>query len=143
MDLISLLRKLQNLFSRPTLITMYKFFVRPHLDYENILYDQTYNSSFHEKQISVQYNACLALTGAIRGSSKDKNISRTWFWVPSGLSLVRKTLYINFVHKTFFYKVLNNEHPQYLFHLILVRSKLYSTRNALNIPLPNTNHSFF
>ena len=69
---IGLLRKLQNLLSRSTLITIYKAFVRPHLDYGDILFDQTYNSSFHEKLESIQCNPCLALTGAIRGSSKKK-----------------------------------------------------------------------
>ena len=69
---IGLLQKLQNLLSRSTLITIYKALVRPHLDYEDILFDQTYNSSFHEKLESIQYNPCLALTGAIRGSSKKK-----------------------------------------------------------------------
>ena len=43
----------------------------------------------------------------------------------------------------FFCKVLNNEHPQYLFNLIPVRPTLYPTRNTLNIPLINTNHNFF
>ena len=59
---IGLLRKLQNLLSRSTLITIYKAFVRPHLDYGDILFDQTYNSSFHEKLESIQYNACLDIT---------------------------------------------------------------------------------
>ena len=49
-------------------------FVRPHLDYGDILFDQTYNSPFHEKLESVQYNACLALTGGIRGFWKRKYI---------------------------------------------------------------------
>ena len=62
---IGLLRKLQNLLSRSTLITIYKSFVRPHLDYGDTLFDQTYNSSFHQKLESIQYNASLALTGAI------------------------------------------------------------------------------
>ena len=48
----------------------------PHLDYVDITYDQAYNLSFHEKLPSklesIQYNAALALTGAIRGSSKEK-----------------------------------------------------------------------
>ena len=44
---IGLLRKFQNFLSRSTLITIYKAFVRPHLDYGDILFDQTYNSSFH------------------------------------------------------------------------------------------------
>ena len=40
---IGLFRKLQNLLSRLTLITICKAFVRPHLDYGDIPFDQTYN----------------------------------------------------------------------------------------------------
>ena len=69
---IRLLRKLQNLLPRAALITIYKAFIRPHLDYGDILYDQAYNMSFHQKLESIQYNACLAITGAIRGTSKEK-----------------------------------------------------------------------
>ena len=69
---ISLIRKLQNLLPRSALITFYKAFVRPHLDYGDILYGQAYNASFHQKFESLQYNACLAITGAIRGSSREK-----------------------------------------------------------------------
>ena len=28
---------------------MYKAFVRPHLDYGDIIYDEVYNETFHEK----------------------------------------------------------------------------------------------
>ena len=35
---IGILRKLQNLLTRTALITIYKAFVKPHLDYGNILY---------------------------------------------------------------------------------------------------------
>ena len=69
---IGLSRKLQNFLPRTTLITIYKAFVRPHLDYGDILYDQAFNSSFHDRLESVQYNTCLALTEAIRGTSKEK-----------------------------------------------------------------------
>ena len=37
---IGLLRKLHNVLPRPALITIYKAFIRPHLDYGAILYDQ-------------------------------------------------------------------------------------------------------
>ena len=37
--IIGLLRKLQKLLARTALITIYKAFVRPHLDYGDILYD--------------------------------------------------------------------------------------------------------
>ena len=57
---ISLLRKLQNNLPRAPLVTIYKFFIRPHLDYRTILYDQAFNTSLHEKLESIQYNAALA-----------------------------------------------------------------------------------
>ena len=68
---IGLLRKLQNLLPRTALITIYKAFVRPHLDYGDILYDQAFNLSFQQKLESIQYRACLAITGAIRGTSRE------------------------------------------------------------------------
>ena len=69
---IGLLRKLQNLLPREALITICKAFVIPHLDYGNILFDQAFNASSHETLESIQYNACLALTGTIRSTSKEK-----------------------------------------------------------------------
>ena len=68
---IGLLRKLQCLIPRSPLLTIYKTFVRPHLDYSDIIYEKAYNSFFHQKIESVQYNACLEITGAIRGTSKE------------------------------------------------------------------------
>ena len=69
---IGLLRKLQNLLPRTNLIKIYKAFVRPHLDYGDILYDQAFNLSFQQKLESIQYRACLAITGAIQGTSREK-----------------------------------------------------------------------
>ena len=45
---------------RSPLITMYKSYIQLHLDYGDILYDQTYNTSFHQKPERIQYNAYLA-----------------------------------------------------------------------------------
>ena len=59
---ICLLHKLQNTLPRQALITIYKAFVRPHLDYGDILYDQAYNASFHQKLEKIQYSACIAIT---------------------------------------------------------------------------------
>ena len=69
---IGLIRKLQNLLPRTALITLYKAFVRPHLDYGDIIYDQAHNASFHQILESVQDNPCLPITGAIRGSAREK-----------------------------------------------------------------------
>ena len=70
---LGLLQKLHDLLPRSALITIYKAFVRPYLDYGKILYDQAYNMSFHHKLKFIQYNACLAITGAIRGKNFTKN----------------------------------------------------------------------
>ena len=69
---IGILRNLQSLRPRAVLITICKAFVRSHLHYGDVLYDQAFNPSFHEKLESIQYNTCLALTGAIKGIFKEK-----------------------------------------------------------------------
>ena len=56
---VGLLQKLQNILQRRPLLTIYKSFIRPHLDYGDIIYDQHYNNSFHQKLESIQYNAAL------------------------------------------------------------------------------------
>ena len=69
---IGLLKKLSNLLPRQALVTIYKTFIRPHLDYGDVRYDQAFNNSLRAKMESIQYNACLAITGAIRGTSREK-----------------------------------------------------------------------
>ena len=69
---IGLLRKPQNLLPRTALITIYKVFVKPHLDYGDILYDQAFNLSVQQKLDSIRYRACLAITGAIRSTPERK-----------------------------------------------------------------------
>ena len=44
---VGLIGKLQNLLLRTVLITFYKVFVRHHLNYGNILFEQAHNASFH------------------------------------------------------------------------------------------------
>ena len=50
------------------LLTIYKSFIRPRLNCGDILYDQPTNDSFCKKLEAVQYNAALAITGAIKGT---------------------------------------------------------------------------
>ena len=57
---------------RLPLLTIYKSFIRPPLDYSDIIYDQAYNVSFNQKLDSIQYNAAIAITGVIRGTFKEK-----------------------------------------------------------------------
>ena len=71
-ETVALLRKFQNILLRSALLTIYKCFVRTHLDYGNIIYDEAFNNSFHQKIESLQYNATLAITSVIRGMSREK-----------------------------------------------------------------------
>ena len=68
---IGSLRKLQKLLTKDPLLTIYKFFIRPHLDYSDIIYDKAYNSSFHQNLEKIQYNSALGITGGIRRTSTE------------------------------------------------------------------------
>ena len=70
---IGLLRKFQNVLPTKLLLAINKSFIRPHLDYGDIIYDQSYNTSFHQRlEESLQYYVVVAITGAICGTSKEK-----------------------------------------------------------------------
>ena len=47
-------------------------FIWLHLDYGAIIFDQPESKSFCKKNESVQYNAALAISGAIQGASREK-----------------------------------------------------------------------
>ena len=109
---VDLLHKLRrNILPRTTLITVYRAFIRLHLDYGDVLYNQAFNNSFKEKLESIQYNACLALTGAVRGTSKKKSIK-----ISEGLESLRDRHWCRKL--CLFYKVMENENPKYLSSLI-------------------------
>ena len=56
---------------RKSLLTIYKSFVRPNLDYGDIIYDNPENETLINKLEKVQYQACLAITGAFQGTSRE------------------------------------------------------------------------
>ena len=67
---VGLLRKIRNILPRTTLYTKLSF---DHIwTNGDVLYNQIFNNSFKERLESFQYNACLALMGSIRGTSKEK-----------------------------------------------------------------------
>ena len=69
---VGLLRKFHYIWPRSPLLTAFKSIIRPHLDYEDITHDQAYSASFHQNLKYIQCNSALAITGAIRGASKEK-----------------------------------------------------------------------
>ena len=66
---IGSIKKLFLILPRAGLLTIFKAFVRPHLDYADIICDQPGNKSFKDWVEKIQYNAALTITGAIRGTS--------------------------------------------------------------------------
>ena len=70
---ISVIKKINIILPRSSLITIYKLFIRPHLDYGDVIYDQPSNNGLSEKIESIQYNSALAVTSAIRGTSRVKS----------------------------------------------------------------------
>ena len=60
--------------------TIYECVFSIHLDYGDIIYDQAFNNSFHQKTESLQHNAALAITGAIRGTSSEKIYQQLQSW---------------------------------------------------------------
>ena len=116
-------------------MTIYKAFVRPHLDYGVIIYDEAYNETFHQKRWSVQYNSCLALLGAIRWSSREN------LYHELGLkSLLCRRWYRKLC---LFYKIFKETKPIYLFNLIPSKNSNYNTRNIDKITPFHTKHNFF
>ena len=51
---------------RNALLTIYLSFLRPDLDYPDIVHDQPTNDSFSKKLENIQSHAALAITGLIK-----------------------------------------------------------------------------
>ena len=64
-------------FPRNALLRIYKSFIRPHFDYADIIYDNPNNASFKNKIENVEYRACIAITGAIQGTSIERLYSES------------------------------------------------------------------
>ena len=105
---------------RHSLITIYKSFMRPHLDYGDKTYGQPNNESFTLKIERIQYKAALAITGAIKGTSESKLYSELGFESLKSRYWFRKLF-------TFF-KLKTSGLPEYLFDLIPQNNHLYNTR---------------
>ena len=108
--IIGITRNLQIVLHRSALLTIHKSFARPHLDYGDIIYDKSYNEAFKSKLESIQYNAALAITVAIKGSSREKLYQKLG---PESLSMRRW-----FRKLSLLFKIIKTESPPYLFNLV-------------------------
>ena len=95
------------LLPRSPLITIFKSFIRPHLDYGDIIYDQTFNISFQQKMETIRYNAALTITDAMRGSSMER------LYEELGLETLQQQGWYR--KYCCFYKMLKSQFPKYLY----------------------------
>ena len=114
------MRRFQPILPRSSLLTIYKTFIRSQLDYADVIYDQAYDFSFHEKLESVQYNACMGITGTITETSLEK------LYQELGLESLKSIRWFrNLCH---FYKI------SYLFDLISNLNRIHETRYSNKFP---------
>ena len=109
-----------NLFlPRSSLLTIYKSFFRPHLDYGDVTYDQPNNYRQSDKIEFVQYKTALAISGAIRGTSIEK------LYKELGLESLKDRRWLR--RMSYLYNVISTKLPPYLYELIppLQRSHRY------------------
>ena len=68
------IHKLRNILPRPSLLQIYKSFVRPYLDYSEIIYDKALIGSVQQKLESIQYNAALVITWGHKWNLQRENL---------------------------------------------------------------------
>ena len=110
MEGIGLLQKLESILPQTSLLTIYKLFMRPHLDYGDVVYDQPSNNAFSNKLETVQYNAALAITGAIKGTSREK------LYQELGLEYLQQRRCMR--RLCLFSKVVSTKLPAYIYDII-------------------------
>ena len=109
-------------------VTIYKSFIRPHLDYGDVVYDRASNESFHQSLESLQYNAAIAVTGTIRGTSSEN------LFQGLGLETLKSRRWLRKL--CLFYKLIKEKSPTYLFQLIPENNTSYSTRSVKKSQIP-------
>ena len=87
--------------------------MRPHLEYGDVVYDQPSNDAFSNKLETVQYNAALAITGAIKGTSREK------LYQELGLEYLQQRRCMR--RLCLFSKIVSTKLPAYIYIIPLVR----------------------
>ena len=103
---IGVIKKLFKSLLRNDLLTIYKSFVRPHLGYGDIIYDRPDNEALIRKLEQVQYNAAVAISGAIKCTSPSKLYKELSL---ESLEFRRRLRRLCFLHK-----IISNTLPAYI-----------------------------
>ena len=103
---LSLLKYLSKYVPRDILNLSYKLYVRPHLDYGDVIYHNQREDLMHLVE-QIQYKAALIVTGCWQGSSRLKLYDELGWESLSDRRWGRRL--------TLYYKIVNGETPAYLF----------------------------
>ena len=113
--IIGIMKRLSLSLPRKSLLTIYKSFIRPHLDYADIIYDNPKNEYLKNKLESIQYNAAFAIPGVIKGTSQERLYQELGLKFLSDRQWYRKLVFL--------YKIVNDLTPEYLKPCINISSK--------------------
>ena len=102
--------KFQPTFPRKSLVTIYISFIRPHLDYDDVVYDRAFNESFHQSLDYLRYSAAIEITWAIRGTLSEKLFQELRLETLKSRCWLRKLCLL--------YKLIKEKSPAYLFQII-------------------------
>ena len=99
-------------------LTIYKAFIKPHLDCSDLICDKLFIESRHLKLESAQYSVALAITEAFweTNSNTEKLYQK---WVLESLQNRRKLRSLSL-----FYKLHEDQSPLYLFNLVPAKLSL-------------------
>ena len=136
---VNLLRMLSKYVDRNVLSLSYKMYVRPHLDYGDVIYHNQ-RSDLMDVVERVQYKAALIVSGCWQGTSRTKLYEELGWESLSDRRWLRRL--------TLFFKIKNNIAPNYLSAFIPQRNEIrMALRNRReNIPFTRTEryeNSFF
>ena len=76
------------------------------MDYDDVVYNQPLNNTFSNKLETVQYNAAVAITTAIKGTSRKKLYQKL------GLEYLQQRRWM--IQLSFFYKVVSTKLPIFM-----------------------------
>ena len=127
---IAILKFISSYVSRKVLDMTYKLYIRPHLDYGDIIYHNQRTDLMNLLE-QVQYKAALIVSGCWQGTSREKLYDELG-WE----SLANRRWYRRL---SLFYKIVNGQAPSYLSEYI-PNSKLlpYNLRKKADFQVPST-----
>jgi hypothetical protein len=135
---LSMLRPLKMKVDRVSLEQMYKSFVRPLLEYADVVWDIPSNKNLKDKIENVQIKAARIVSGAIERSNR-ANLYQELGWVKMETRRLRHGL-------TLFYKIMTEQAPRYLIDNVPATvgdMTHYNLRNRDNLQYPRAGTDYY